>query len=221
MKKLLAVLALAVLPAAASAQAGPRVIGPEPGITVQGHGAVKVAVKTLLFAASARGNVDEKSALAAMRAAGIVDPLLGSYGPTIVRGNPTLLRGTIPSVTQEKLDKIGAAATEYMRQHSGTTIENITFTPRLDDCAASEQAARVAAFADARHRAQAIAALAGLAIGGVGAVSEFGGCPTADGQQFGPAGQTFDLGTLTATVTVNETITFTASPPGGARRQPL
>ena len=223
MKKVLALLSVLLLPVAASAQVVPRVLGLEPGITVQGHGTVKVPVKTLAFVAFARGNVEEKAALAAMRAAGILDPSLGPAGSTIGRGNQSsMLRGTITGVTEEKLEKIGLAAADYARQHSDVTIENISFAPRFDDCAANEDAARAAAFADARRRAQAVASVAGLSLDGVVAVSESGGCPTIpDGPQIQAAGQSLDQGTLTATVTINETVTFGVAAANGARRQPL
>lgn len=221
MTKRVAVLALALLPVGANAQGVPP-RGISTGITVVGHGSVRVPVKTLQFIATTRGNTDEAAVLAAMRAAGVVDPSMGPLGASISTSQPTMLRGTIPNATEEKLEHIGLAAAEYMRQHPGTTVDNVTFAPRLDDCGTPEQAARTAAFAEARRKGEAIAALAGLAIDGVQSVNETGGCPaTPDAPQFGPSGP-LDLGTLTTTIAVTDTITFAVSPAAsGARRRPL
>lgn len=220
MKRLLGVAVLAMLPLAADAQVPPRTIGLEPGITVQGRGAVKVPVKTVQIVAFARGNVDEKSVLAAMRAAGIVDPSLAPMGSVIVANGSQTLRGTIPSVTLDKLNHIGMAAADYIHQHPGTTVESINVLPRFDDCAVHEQAARAAAFADARTRAQAIAGLAGMTISGVRAVAESGGCPNAAGEaQMG--NQNLDLATLTATISVYESITFETGSAVATRRRTL
>lgn len=222
MRTLLGVVALLLAPLAADAQTVRGTLGPEPGITVQGRGSVKVPVKTLVFSAMARGNIDEAGALAALRAAGIVDPSMGPLGSNFSAANAmSVLRGTIPVASEAKLEKIGLAAADYVKQHPGVTVENISFAPRFDDCPATEEAARTAAFAEARRRAQAIAALAGLTIEGVTAVSENGGCPASDGQPFAGPGQGLDLGTLTATIAVNETVTFSVAPANGARRQPL
>jgi hypothetical protein len=222
MKKLLGVVALFLLPLAADAQTVQRIPGPEPGITVQGRGSVKVPVKSLAFSAMARGNIDEAGALAALRAAGVVDPSMGPLGTNFSASNAmSVLRGTVPVASEAKLEKIGLAAMDYGKQHPGITVENISFAPRFEDCPATEEAARTAAFAEARRRAQAIATLAGLTIEGVTAVSENGGCPVSDGQPFAGPGQGLDLGTLTATIAVNESVTFAVAPANGARRQPL
>ncbi len=228
MTKRLAVLALALLPVGASAQGVPRTIAlpgvrAQPaGITVQGHGTSRIAVKTLQFFAMTRGNAEEGPVLAAMRAAGIVDPSVGPAGSSISSNQPAMLRGTIPGATHEKLDRIAKAAADYLHQHPGASIDNVNFVPRIDDCDAVEQTARTAAFADARRRAQAIASLAGLSIDGVEAVNETGGCPVvSDAQPFGQ-NVPFDLGTLSATISVFDTITFSTTPVvPGARRHTL
>ncbi|MDQ6925906.1 MAG: hypothetical protein M3154_06695, partial [Candidatus Eremiobacteraeota bacterium] len=159
MKKRLVVLALVLLPLAASAQAPAvpfRIPGSAGGITVNGHGSVAVAVKTVQFTAQVRGVADEAGALAAMRAAGIDDPLVGPAGPQISAGNQALLRGTIRGVTRAKLDRMGEAAASYVSAHPGSAVDNVVFNPVLGDCAASEQAARAAAMADARRKADAL-----------------------------------------------------------------
>jgi uncharacterized protein YggE len=216
MKMRLVVLALALLPVAASAQAplAPpfRVPGSAGGITVSGHGSVTVTAKTVQFIAQARGLPDEAGALAAMRAAGIDDPVVGPVGPQISSGNQAVLRGTIRGVTRAKLDRMGEAAASYVRAHPGSSLDNVVFNPVLDDCAASEQAARAAAMADARRKADALAALAGVSIDGVSAVNENGGCPGAsDRSRFGGPAD-FDIGTLTSTIAVYENVTFAITP---------
>jgi uncharacterized protein YggE len=222
MMKRVAILALALLPVGASAQGLPLQPIPASGITVQGHGSVRVPVKTLQFLAVTRGNVDEASVLAALRAAGVVDPSMGALGGQISVNAPTVLRGTIPVASSEKLERIGKAATDYVREHPGTTVESISFAPRLDDCAAAEQAARTSAFLDARRKGEAIAALAGVSIEGVQAVIETAGCPVQpEGPQLAQS-PGFDLGTLTTTVAVTDTVTFAVSPgTNGARRRTL
>jgi len=218
MKMRVAFLAMLLLPVAASAQAPPSV--PRPGgITVAGYGTVRVAVKTVQFTAQARGNVDEASALAAMRAAGVDDPSVGPFGPRISNGTQVLVRGTVRGVTHAKLDRIGEAAAAYVAAHPGVTLDNVVFSPRLDDCLPSEQTARAAALADARRRADAIAALAGVSIDGVASVNENGGCPTMPENSFNGGGGPFDLGTLTSTITVYEYVTFAISPGTASTRR--
>lgn len=220
MKKRLVVLAIVLLPLAAGAQGAPR-FPSAGGITVQGSGSVRIPVKTVQLTAQVRGVVDETSALAALRAAGVEDPALGPNGPRIGTGTQMLVRGTIRGVTRAKLDRIGEAAVAYMAAHPGTSVDNVVFSPRLDDCAPSEQSARAAAFAEARRKADAIAALAGVSIDGVATVNESGGCPTMPDSGFGGPGQ-FDIGTLTSTMVVNEYVTFAISPGAAStRRRPL
>jgi Protein of unknown function (DUF541) len=229
MMKRLAVLGLMLLPLAASAQVpqslpsraflgGP---GGAAGITVQGHGLVKFTVKTLAFVANARGPADEAGALAAMRAAGIDDAAVGPVGSQLYASNATTLRGTIRDVSRAKLDRIAQAAAAYVRAHPGVSLDNVNFFPHADDCPAQEQAARAAAIADARRKAQALAALADVTIEGVLAVNENSvGCPIGD-QPFGGA-VSFDVTTLTASIGMSESVTF-AIVQGGAsvRRRTL
>lgn len=227
MKKILAFVALALLPVAAGAQApaAPRAAGAPAGtrgIAVAGYGVVRVPVKTLQVTAQARGVGDEASALAAMRAAGVDDPSIGTYGARISSGSQTLLRGTIHDATTAKLNRIGEAAARYVLAHPGTAVDNVSFTPVFDDCARSEQTARAAAFADARRKADAIAALAGVSIDGVSSVNETGGCPIVTDSPFNSGSNGLDIGTLTSPVTVYEFVTFAISPDSAStRRRPL
>ena len=215
MKTRLAVLALALLPLAASAQVPMRIpqsgsgAAPSGGITVAGHGSARFAVKTLTFIAYVRGPADEAGALAAMRSAGIDDAVVGPPGAQISMSSsgPTILRGTIRDVTVAKLERIGQAAANYVRAHPGAAVDNVNFSPRYDDCAGHEQTARAAAVADARRKAQAVAELAGVTIEGVAAVNENGGCPVQSESQYGPSGP-FDVATLMATISVYENVTF-------------
>jgi uncharacterized protein YggE len=230
MVKRFAVLALALLPLAASAQAMPvqRLPGPAPGtaapstIAVGGRGSARVAVKTVTFVAYVRGPADEPGALAAMRAAGIEEVSIGPVGPQISFNaqGPTALRGTVRDVSAAKLERIGQAAAAYVRAHPGASIDNVMFSPRLDDCAANEQTARTAAIADARRKAQGIAELSGLTIEGVLSVSETGGCPLGNDGPYLSGGNAFDLATLTTTIVVFDNVTFSvvAGSPSTRRR---
>jgi hypothetical protein len=229
-----AVLVFALMPLAASAQApaGLQRIGPgvpgapgAGGITVQARAVVRYPVKTLSFLANTRGNADEPAVIAAMRAAGIDDPVIGPMGSQMNNGTQAMARGVIHDVTRAKLDRIGLAAAAYMAAHPGTTVDNVSFYAVTDDCAAREQAARAAALADARRKAEAIAALAGVALDGVAAVNESGGCPAAGDSPLPPfaqGGSPFDLATLTASVSVVENVTFAIVPGAAtARRKAL
>jgi uncharacterized protein YggE len=220
MKMRLAVLAVVLLPLAASAQGAPAPRAPGPGgITVQGYGSVRIAVKAVQLTAQVRGVVDEANALAALRAAGVEDPAIGPNGSRIGNGTQVLVRGTIRGVTHAKLDHIAEAAAAYVAAHPGLAIDNVAFFARLDDCAQSEQTARAAALADARRKADAIALLASVSIDGVATVNENGGCPPATADPgYGGQGQ-LDLGTLTSTIVVYEYVTFAISPGTASTRR--
>lgn len=226
MKKLLAVAALVLLPPAASAQVPilrsgmPAAPG---GITVQGHGAVRYPVKTVQFSAQVRGAADEAGVIAAMRAAGIDDPVVGPAGAQLSRGNQSVLRGTIRDVSRAKLDRIGAAAAQYIAAHPGAALDGVNIFATPEECAAHEPGARSAAWDDARHKADAIAALTGVSVDGVAAVSEAGGCPYGIDPSMGGFGSAqLDLARLTAYVTVIETVTFSiTTATGPVRRRPL
>jgi uncharacterized protein YggE len=223
MLKWFAVLGLTLLPLAASAQIIPQAVPPEraAGITVSGGATVRYPVKTLAVVAQARGNNDEQAVLDAMRAAGVDDPVIGPIGGQFSPGMQTVLRGTVHNATREKLERLQRAAADFARSHPGTTFDGASFFAAPDACAAHENEVRAAALADAKRKAQAIAALAGVTIEGIAAVSENGGCPIA-GDPYTPSGRSgppLDLGTLTASLTMSENVTFAIAPATGPTRR--
>ncbi|BDE07299.1 hypothetical protein WPS_25750 [Vulcanimicrobium alpinum] len=191
------------------------------GIVVQGRGVARVAAKMLGFTAAARGPAQDDSVLAAMKAAGIDDAAVGIPGPQISLGpnQPTQLRGTIRNASPAKLASIARAASAYVQSHPGTAIDGVQFFARLDDCAMVEQTARAAALADARRKAQAIAASASVGLGSVAGVVETGGCAS-DGSPLDPSGRQYvDVDTLTARVSVVESVTFAIAAPDASQRR--
>jgi len=221
-----AVFALALLPLAASAQPVPMrpgAPGSSPqGITVQGRATVRYAVKTVQFVGTAHGNPDEAGALAAMRAAGVDDPVVGPLGSQMNSNAPTILRGTVRDVSQAKLARLSRAAADYGRAHPGASLDRVDFFAAPETCAPHEQEARSAALADARRKAQALAALAGVTLEGVVAVNEAGGCPSPADSGYPMAaqyGQPIDIGTLTASVAITEYVTFAISQGTPANRR--
>ncbi|HTW85861.1 MAG TPA: SIMPL domain-containing protein [Candidatus Sulfotelmatobacter sp.] len=211
MKALVFAALAAVVPAAAVAQARlPISQHPPAGITVTGHGTVTVRVQQLWFVALVRGTADEQSIRAALEAAGIDNVSIGSEGSAVFPNAPTAVRGMIHDVSPLRLDQVRAAAADFVRTHPGTTIDNIRFTPPLVGCATNfEQPARENAMADARRKAEALAAASQVSLGAIVAVDESGGCPTIDPGSVMSAGQTnFNLTTLTAAVNVTETVTY-------------
>lgn len=229
MMKRFAILALVLLPLAASAQAPVRmpVVGAGSGTTgiagiaVSGNGSARFAVKTVSFVAYVRGPADEQGALAAMRAAGIDDPVIGPVGSNVSFNGPgnTTVRGTVRDVTAAKLERIGLAAAAYVRAHPGVFVDNVNFAPRLEDCAAHEEIARKAALAEARRKAQAIADLTGVTIEGVLSVSEGGGCPAPPTEGQIGSGGPFDVSTLSTTISVYENVTFSIVQGGNSVRR--
>jgi hypothetical protein len=222
MKKRLAIAILVLVPLAASARVPPRGTGSAAGIVVTGRGVVRTPVKVMRFIAQVRGASDERSALAALRNAGIEDPVIGPPGPNVWFGgnSSTAVRGTIRDVSPAKLDKIRLAALEYVRAHPGTVLESIALGAHIEDCAPVEGSARLAALGDARRRALAIAAASGVTLDALVAVSENGGCPL-ESDQYNNNQQPLDLGTLTTTVTMFESVTYAITLNEGARRRPL
>lgn len=227
MLKRIAVLGMVLLPLAASAQAPmPRSLpGPSSssGITVQGRGSARFPVKDVQFNAFARGNADEASVIAALRAAGVENPAVGPPGPQISNGGPTVLRGTVRDISPAKLDALRRAAAAYVSAHPGTALDSVNFVVPAGACTPHEDAARSAALADARRRAQAIASMTGLTLLGVTAVYEIGGCPDTDAiASFNGPPSPFDLGTLTSSVALTEYVTFATAPASGSLpRRPL
>jgi uncharacterized protein YggE len=89
--------------------------------------------------------------------------------------NPPRLTGytlaNTVAVTIRDLAKVGAAIDGAMRA-GATTLDSIAF--RVEDSAAAERQAREAAVADARAKANVLAAAAGVTIRGTAAISESG-----------------------------------------------
>jgi len=218
------VLSLALFPMAADAQGVPRPVpvpvsgGQATGISVMGAAQQRVPVRGVRFIAYARGAEDEHGVLQAMRAAGITDATVGSPSGGLVSGNVAILRGAIPEVTKAKLDAVAGAAAAYVRDHPGTAIDNVRFFALSEDCVKLEGTVRVAALAEARRRAEAIAAATGVTLGQVIRVAEAGGC-VPDSEMVG--GAPVDAATLTTSLTVTESVTYEIAGTGGARRRPL
>ncbi len=78
------------------------------------------------------------------------------------------------TVTVRSLDALGTVIDDALAA-GATTLDGVAF--RTGDPAAAESAARVAAVQDARAKAGALAAEAGVTLGGVVAISEVGGVP--------------------------------------------
>jgi uncharacterized protein YggE len=97
---------------------------------------------------------------------------------------------------------------------NAVAIQNLNFVLMLDDCGEAEAIAAQAAFDDALHHAQLLAAAAHLSVGSPVAMGEQSGpngpCPTKPdaaffgNQQFEP----FAGGSLDVTILVNENVTF-------------
>jgi len=122
---------------------------------------------------------------------------------------------TIDKPTRELLETLArdtvanlppAVAPAFLNYQLATTFG-------LDDCSEPESRAQNAAFADARARAQRVAAAAGVKLGAVLSVNEsFGFAPTPcrDWQATGsPGGGAYDsYGPLEVPITVGITVTF-------------
>lgn len=162
-------------------------------ITVTGTGRVSVApdvadlrlgVTTTeqTVSAARSGNAAAMSrVLAALRTAGIeardiqtsnlsLSPAYDYSGPT-PRLTEHTLQNTVAVVIRE-LASVGAAIDGAL-EAGATTVDSISF--RVEDAAPHQQQARTLAVADARAKAEVLAAAAGVSIAGVGSISELGG----------------------------------------------
>lgn len=162
-------------------------------ITVTGTGRVSVApdvadlrlgVTTTeqTVSAARSGNAAAMSrVLAALRTAGIeardiqtsnlsLSPAYDYSGPT-PRLTGHTLQNTVAVVIRE-LASVGAAIDGAL-EAGATTVDSISF--RVEDAAPHQQQARTLAVADARAKAEVLAAAAGVSIAGVGSISELGG----------------------------------------------
>ena len=113
------------------------------------------------------------------------------------------------AATLRDIDKVGDAIDGALGA-GATTIDQINL--RVEDQSAAEGTAREAAVADARARAETLAAAAGVTIAGVGAIVEGGGPPVPLPHQFErmamaakDAGTPIEAGMNEITVTVTVT----------------
>jgi len=109
--------------------------------------------------------------LAALRAAGVENPALDQGRGAL------LVHGRFSIITRARVDAILQAASDYGKANPSMMITEVSFYGLAADCPAIEQRAREAALADARRRADAIAASGNSHLGDQVAVTEDGGCP--------------------------------------------
>lgn len=228
-----AVLVLALLPAGALAQGVPARVVPgaaSGGITVSGHATVRRHGDGLRFTATlppqnGTRNLDAADQLvAALHANGVADARVQPPGPFIGPNNGLLVVGTVRNPSDARLREI---VTKVSAATPGVLIQNLSYVPFLDDCAADEQRAIAAAFDDARRRAGLAAAAAHVTLGDVVAMSVYtgsNGCPSnPPGYVPVSAGGSRDgLSPTDVFVDANANVTFAiAGPEGPARRRPL
>jgi uncharacterized protein YggE len=234
LRPLLALLVLTT--AGASAQGVPRGAAPATGgITVNGHATVLAApdrarVTVTVFGTAAggpAGGIALADALddlvKAMRAAGIADARdvlpLGNVNARSV--NPAVI-GTVAKPTRERLEAIAKDVLRGVPDRDAPLLGNaqVQIVAIVDDCGPYEARAERAAFADARARAERLAAVAGLHLGAVTALGDLQtfpspGCATSpDAVENGPNipfGAPY--GPIGVPVTVNETATFAIAAP--------
>jgi uncharacterized protein YggE len=157
-------------------------------ITVTGHGSVRVVPDSALVrvaAAHSAGGVEEALAgvSSAVAAIGEVarrftgEERIGSQGLTVW---PSLDYEGLPSGFQARhslaigCDDLGRAGAlvSALAAEIGDRLQIEAVALEVSDPAAARAAAREAAYADARERAEHLAALAGLAVGDVQALTE-------------------------------------------------
>lgn len=231
----LAVLVLALLPASALAQGAPRiVVGPNGnamtgGINVSGRATVRRKADGLRFSANLppqNGTRDLSAAdqlVAALRANGVTDAQVQPPGPYVGPGNGVVVTGTVRNPSDARLRDL---VTKVSAQTPGIVIQNLQYTPFLNDCSADEQRAVEAAFADAQRRAGLAAAAAHVALGDVLAMNVYtasSGCSVKPDGVLPISGQgPRDSGAPTdVVIESNANVTFAIVPQGGARRRPL
>ena len=205
MKPVLATLLLIAVPLGAGAQTPPQ-----QGITVTGNGTASAAVSTAIVRVSMNrlAGDDGSYMVSRLKAAGVTDAsadtgLMGNTQTIIVHGHLNgLTRAKVDAVTRAA-SQLGANVPPQFASFVGLT--NVQFYGLAADCPPIEQRAREAALADARRRAEAIAANGSVHLGERLAVAESGGC-----QRAGPFGGAFAIDTeaLTMSVPVSETVTY-------------
>jgi uncharacterized protein YggE len=168
------------------------------GITEQGRGVVSLPADRLRLtirsfgnlaprtpgASPAAGTLDdvEKAVVDTMRANGIPDARV----ETPVLGNIAMndqFVGTIAKPTHDSVSAIETRIVSSLPPAALPFLRNVQVQGALevDDCSAAIDRARIAAFADARKRAEALASAAGAHLGGLIGASETdqsGGCPS-------------------------------------------
>jgi hypothetical protein len=199
----------ALLPSAAGAQPFglARMVS---GMTVRGRGSTVVHVQKVWFAAQVRGSASESDVRGVLQSAGVTDVTVGPDQPRIYPNAPTTVRGLVSAdLSPAKIAQLGALAVAFVRNHPGTALDGVTFTPVIEGCEAVEGSSRRRALLDARRKAVAIAEASGAALGSVVGIDEVGGCPGDPSPYLNTASPVvFDLGALTATITVSETVTY-------------
>ena len=207
-----------------------QTLSPSPGgITEQGRGVVSLPADRLrltirVFAANVRpGGSDapasadlEKSALDVMRSSGISDarlatPVLGNFngGDIFVGSIEKPTHDKLVDVEQRIVSKLPASALPLLRN------VNITGSLEVDDCAAAVNRARIAAVADARERATALAEAVGSHLGVLVAASESdqtAGCADQKSVAYFANGNNDLLDRTTVDVAVSLSATFAIRP---------
>jgi hypothetical protein len=167
------------------------------GITEQGRGVVSLPADRLRLSIRSFGNLPrtpgaspaggtlddvDKTVVDTMRANGIPDarvetPVLGN-----IATNDQFV-GTIEKPTHDSVSAIESRILAKLPSAMLPLLRNVTVsgTLEVDDCSAALDRARIAAFADAHKRAEALASAAGMHLGGlIGAneTDQTGGCPS-------------------------------------------
>lgn len=194
-----------------------------PGITVSGHGAVRVSgdrmrlIVRVFFKPPANDQVADstgKSIAEIMRGHGVPDaswtiPLSGNLGG----GNSVpVIVGTIAKPTREKAEAILRVVLAALPDSVTAVVQNpqVQTSLLVDDCSSAEGRAQSAAFADARRRAESVSRDAGVQLGSVTSVLQTSvlasACTSAGDGSYGNGFEA--LGPLETTVSINETVTF-------------
>jgi hypothetical protein len=200
----LALVILAAVSTAAQAQTSP--------ITATGRAIATVTVTTALVKVDTVGIEDQTEFRSALSAAGI-DGIIVDVTPDVDYGGSfdskfAAFRGRILNAAPARLRDAQSAISSFAGVHPSMGIIRITFYGPSTACADIEQRARDAAFIDARHRGEEIAAENHQHLGAQLAATETGGCPPP-----GPLGGALaiDTATMIMRVPIAETVTFAVS----------
>jgi uncharacterized protein YggE len=200
----LAIVMLAAVSTAAQAQT-------PLAITSTGRGIATVAVTTAFVKVDTVGIDDQTDFRNALSGAG-VDGIIVDPTPDVDYGGSfdskfVAFRGRILNAAPARLRDAQSAISSFAGGHPSMGVIRITFYGPSTACAEIEQRARDAAFTDARHRGEEIAAENHEHLGAQLAATETGGCPPP-----GPFGGAFaiDAATMIMRVPVAETVTYAA-----------